>query len=82
MTRRCVNPLPLYSTNIKQQYAHPIQTGELLDNIEVHEDGMQVTDLQMSSDRTYFITASKDKTAKVRQTPHGHQPKTKKPTRN
>lgn len=27
---------------------------------------MQVTDLQMSSDRTYFITASKDKTAKVR----------------
>jgi WD40 repeat protein len=33
--------------------------------IEGHEDGMQITDLQMSSDRTYFITASKDKTAKV-----------------
>jgi len=34
--------------------------------IEGHEDGMQITDLQMCSDRTYFITASKDKTAKVR----------------
>jgi translation initiation factor 3 subunit I len=26
---------------------------------------MMVTDLQWSSDRTYFVTASKDKTAKV-----------------
>lgn len=26
---------------------------------------MQVTDLQWAPDRTYFITASKDKTAKV-----------------
>lgn len=26
---------------------------------------MQITDLQWSADRTYFITASKDKTAKV-----------------
>ena len=42
------------------------QSGELLINEPAHEDGMQVTDLQMSSDRTYFITASKDKTAKVR----------------
>lgn len=41
------------------------QSGELLINEPAHEDGMQVTDLQMSSDRTYFITASKDKTAKV-----------------
>ena len=42
-----------------------VKTGELLENVEAHEEGMQVTDLQMSSDRTYFITASKDKTAKV-----------------
>ncbi|KAL6721359.1 translation initiation factor eIF3 subunit [Lecanora helva] len=41
------------------------KTGELLENVEAHEEGMQVTDLQMSSDRTYFITASKDKTAKL-----------------
>jgi translation initiation factor 3 subunit I len=26
---------------------------------------MPITDLQWSADRTYFITASKDKTAKV-----------------
>jgi len=42
-----------------------VKTGELLENVEAHEEGMQVTDLQMSSDRTYFITASKDKTARV-----------------
>lgn len=42
-----------------------VQTGELLDNIPIHELNMQVTDLQWSSDRTYFITASKDKTAKL-----------------
>jgi translation initiation factor 3 subunit I len=41
------------------------KTGELLDSIEAHEDGMQVTDLQWAPDRTYFITASKDKSAKV-----------------
>jgi WD40 repeat protein len=29
---------------------------------------MPITDLQWSSDRTYFITASKDKSAKVRDT--------------
>ena len=29
---------------------------------------MQVTDLQWAPDRTYFITASKDKSAKVRPT--------------
>lgn len=45
---------------------HGRQSGDLLINEPVHEDGGQVTDLQMSSDRTYFITASKDKTAKVR----------------
>ena len=37
----------------------------MIDNYPAHEDGMQVTDLQWSSDRTYFITSSKDKTAKV-----------------
>lgn len=41
------------------------KTGELIHNIEAHEPDMQVTDLQWSPDRTYFITASKDKTAKV-----------------
>lgn len=42
-----------------------LQSGELIDNCPAHEDGMLVTDLQWSPDRTYFITASKDKTAKV-----------------
>lgn len=41
------------------------QTGELIQNVFVHDADLQVTDLQWSSDRTYFITASKDKTAKV-----------------
>jgi hypothetical protein len=42
------------------------QTGEQLDNVQVHEvDGGLITDLQWAPDRTYFITASKDKTAKV-----------------
>jgi len=30
-----------------------------------HQAGSPVTDLQFAPDRTYFITASKDKTAKV-----------------
>jgi len=41
------------------------KTGEQLDNTQVHEPDMQLTDLQWSPDRTYFITASKDKTAKL-----------------
>lgn len=41
------------------------KSGELLDSFPAHEDGMQVTDIQMAPDRTYFITASKDKHAKV-----------------
>ncbi|KAH7407828.1 eukaryotic translation initiation factor 3 subunit I [Cadophora sp. MPI-SDFR-AT-0126] len=41
------------------------KTGEQLDNVQVHEIDLQVTDLQWSPDRTYFITASKDKTAKL-----------------
>ncbi|KAF2861328.1 eukaryotic translation initiation factor 3 39 kDa subunit [Piedraia hortae CBS 480.64] len=41
------------------------RTGELLKETYPHEDGAVVTDLQWSTDRTYFITASKDKTAKL-----------------
>jgi translation initiation factor 3 subunit I len=41
------------------------KTGELLFNTQVHEADMQITDLQWAPDRTYFITSSKDKTAKV-----------------
>ena len=39
------------------------QTGELLFSEPIHSGW--IMDLQWSSDRTYFITASKDKTAKV-----------------
>ncbi|KUJ11922.1 putative eukaryotic translation initiation factor 3 subunit I [Mollisia scopiformis] len=41
------------------------KTGEQLDNTQVHEVDTVITDLQWSSDRTYFITAGKDKTAKL-----------------
>ena len=41
------------------------QSGEMLLDAEVHDDGYQINDLQMSQDRTYFITAGKDKQAKV-----------------
>ncbi|KAK5168288.1 translation initiation factor eIF3 subunit [Saxophila tyrrhenica] len=41
------------------------KSGEMLHNAFSHDDGMQVTDLQWSADRTYFITSSKDKTAKL-----------------
>ncbi|KAF2787376.1 eukaryotic translation initiation factor-like protein 3 subunit [Melanomma pulvis-pyrius CBS 109.77] len=41
------------------------KSGELLYSTQVHEADMQVTDLQWAPDRTYFITASKDKTAKI-----------------
>ena len=41
------------------------KTGDLIYNISIHELNNQLTDLQWSQDRTYFITASKDKTAKV-----------------
>lgn len=58
-----VCPLCLYIP--RGESDHGQQSGELLINEPAHEDGMQVTDLQMSSDRTYFITASKDKTARV-----------------
>ncbi|KAI1331802.1 eukaryotic translation initiation factor 3 subunit I [Xylariaceae sp. FL0255] len=41
------------------------KTGDLLENVPIHELNMQVTDLQWSEDRTFFITASKDKTARL-----------------
>ncbi|KAJ2901755.1 putative Eukaryotic translation initiation factor 3 [Zalerion maritima] len=41
------------------------KTGDLLDNVPVHELNQPITDLQWDSDRYTFITASKDKTAKL-----------------
>ena len=41
------------------------EAGELLDSFPAHEDGQVITDLQMSPDRTYFLTSCKDKTAKL-----------------
>lgn len=35
-------------------------------SIEAHEFDTTINDLQLSPDRTYFITAGKDKTARVR----------------
>lgn len=45
------------------------QTGEQLENVQEHEFDHQINDIQFSQDRTYFITASKDKSAKVRSDP-------------
>lgn len=41
------------------------KTGEQLDNMPIHEFNQPITDLQWAPDRTYFITACKDKTAKL-----------------
>jgi len=41
------------------------KTGEQLDNVQAHEPDTLITDLQWAPDRTYFLTASKDKTAKI-----------------
>lgn len=41
------------------------KSGEQLMNVEVHEFDTSINDVQFSPDRTYFITAGKDKTAKV-----------------
>lgn len=41
------------------------KTGDQLENIQAHEFDHQINDIQFSADRTYFITASKDKTAKL-----------------
>ncbi|BFZ64477.1 translation initiation factor eIF3 subunit [Saitoella coloradoensis] len=38
---------------------------ERLNIVQAHEKGFVITDLQFSPDRTYFITSSKDKTAKI-----------------
>ncbi|KAJ5624163.1 translation initiation factor eIF3 subunit [Penicillium lagena] len=40
------------------------KTGEQLETMQAHEFDHQINDLQFSPDRTYFITASKDKSAK------------------
>ncbi|EEH38621.1 eukaryotic translation initiation factor 3 39 kDa subunit [Paracoccidioides lutzii Pb01] len=41
------------------------KTGEQLENVQAHEFDYQINDIQFSPDRTYFITASKDKSAKI-----------------
>ncbi|PKY08048.1 eukaryotic translation initiation factor 3 subunit 2I [Aspergillus campestris IBT 28561] len=41
------------------------KTGDQLENVQAHEFDLQINDIQFSPDRTYFITASKDKTAKL-----------------
>ncbi len=41
------------------------QTGELIYNVPIHALGQQINDLQWAPARTYFITACKDKTAKL-----------------
>lgn len=43
-----------------------LKTGEIVENRQIHEFDSAITDLQMSPDRLSFITASKDKSAKVR----------------
>jgi translation initiation factor 3 subunit I len=42
-----------------------MQTGDQLNNVQIHELDTIIMDLQWAPDRTYFITACKDKTAKV-----------------
>jgi translation initiation factor 3 subunit I len=41
------------------------KSGEQLENVQAHEPDLQINDIQFSADRTYFITASRDKTAKI-----------------
>ncbi|OJD15380.1 eukaryotic translation initiation factor 3 subunit I [Emergomyces pasteurianus Ep9510] len=41
------------------------KTGEQLENVQAHEFDYQINDIQFSQDRTYFITACKDKSAKI-----------------
>ena len=48
------------------------KTGEEVDNNE-RAHGDEVTDLQMSPDLTYFTTCSKDKAARLSDSPKGHQ---------
>ncbi|KAF2482743.1 WD40-repeat-containing domain protein [Neohortaea acidophila] len=44
------------------------KTGELIHTAFSHDENQLVSDLQWSADRTYFITSSKDKTAKLHDT--------------
>lgn len=46
------------------------KSGEQYDNVQVHDVDTAITDLQWSADRTYFITAGKDKSAKVNSVPN------------
>ena len=48
--------------------ADRVQSGELIEKVPGGHKG-HITDLQFSPDRTYFITASKDKFAKVKAFP-------------
>ncbi|EPY53170.1 translation initiation factor eIF3i [Schizosaccharomyces cryophilus OY26] len=41
------------------------KTGDYLESKQVHNPGASITDLQFSVDRTYFVTACKDTTAKA-----------------
>ncbi|KTW28717.1 uncharacterized protein T551_02567 [Pneumocystis jirovecii RU7] len=41
------------------------KTGKHIKTEQIHEKGHSITDLQFSPDKTYFITSSKDKTAKI-----------------
>ncbi|KAJ6031147.1 eukaryotic translation initiation factor 3 subunit I [Penicillium herquei] len=41
------------------------KTGDQLKNVQAHEFDHQINDIQFSADRTHFITASKDKSAKL-----------------
>jgi len=41
------------------------KTGDHIQDVQAHQPNFSITDMQMASDRTYFITASKDKTAKI-----------------
>ncbi|KAI5291122.1 translation initiation factor eIF3 subunit [Ascosphaera aggregata] len=41
------------------------KSGDQIRNVQVHEFDCLISDIQFAKDRTYFITASKDKTAKI-----------------
>lgn len=41
------------------------KSGDQLENVQAHEFDSVIMDIQFSPDRTYFITASKDKSAKI-----------------
>ncbi|OJJ60770.1 hypothetical protein ASPSYDRAFT_42553 [Aspergillus sydowii CBS 593.65] len=41
------------------------KTGEQLESVQAHEFDQQINDIQFSPDRSHFLTASKDKSAKL-----------------